>query len=190
MAAGERLGYTIFLCGESMEQKMAFLEAHGAATAGHGVGTLMEHLQGVHALLVGYGAREAVCDAGLFHSVYGTESYQAQTIPDTLRPQVVALIGAEAERLARLFGVMNKASFYALLVAGEGRMLHRQTGEEIPLSREDVSDLCDMVVANWLEQRPRAPEQYQRIREAEFREMLPLLIPGSRAALKVAYGFD
>jgi hypothetical protein len=173
-----------------MEPKMAFLKAHGVAIAGHGVGTLLEHLQEVRALLVGYGARGAVCDAGLFHSVYGTESYQAQTIPDDLRPQVAGLIGEEAERLARLFGVMNKASFYALLVDGEGRMAHRQTGDEIALSRADVCDLCDMVVANWLEQRPRAPEKYQRIREEAFRQMLPLLIPGSRTALKVAYGFD
>lgn len=172
-----------------MEQKIAFLSAHGAATAGHGVRTLIEHLRGVSDLLVAYGARPAVCDAGLFHSVYGTESYQHQTIPDTLRPQVIALIGEEAERLARLFGVMQKESLYALLDAGEGTITHRQTGASIPLSRQDVCDLSDLTVANWLEQRPRAPAKYQRLREAEFRRMLPLLIPGSRAALRAAYGF-
>jgi hypothetical protein len=172
-----------------MDERIAFLHAHGAATAGHGVRTLIEHLQGVSDLLVAYGARPALCDAGLFHSVYGTESYQQQTIPDDLRPQVINLIGAEAERLARLFGVMEKESFYALLDAGEGEISHRQTGARIPLSRGDFRDLCELTVANWLEQRPRAAERFQRLREDEFRRMLPLLQPGSRAALAAAYGF-
>ena len=172
-----------------MLDKQAFLHDHGAATAGHGVQTLIEHLQGVAGLLTTYGARAALCDAGLFHSVYGTESYQGQTIPLELRPRVVELIGEEAERLAWLFGVMKKESFYALLVAGGGSIIHRQLGETIPLSRQDMGDLCDLTVANWLEQRPRAPERYQRLREAEFRQMLPLLLPGSRAAIAQAYGF-
>jgi len=173
-----------------MREKVVFLEAHGAATAGHGSRALIDHLTGVSALLVEWGARRAVCDAGLFHSVYGTESYTNQTIPDDLRPAVIAVIGAEAERLAWLFGVLRKESFYTLLGAGEGSIVHRQTGAEVPLSRQDVADLCDLTVANWLEQRPRAPAKYQRLREAEFRQMLPMLIPGSRAALVAAYGFE
>ena len=172
-----------------MSEKLTFLLEHGADTAGHGVRTLIEHLQGVSALLTTYGARAALCDAGLFHSVYGTESYQSQTIPLELRPRVVGLIGEEAERLAWLFGVMKKESFYALLAPGEGRITHRQLGETIPLSGQDMGDLCDLTVANWLEQRPRAPERYQRIREAEFRQMLPLLLPGARVAIAQAYEF-
>lgn len=172
-----------------MSEKPVFLQAHGAATAGHGVRSLIEHLQGVADLLTGYGARDALRDAGLFHSVYGTESYQSQTIPIELRPRVVRLIGEEAERLAWLFGVMKKESFYALLGAGEGCITHRQLGAPVALSRQDMRDLCDLTVANWLEQRPRAPEQYQRIREVEFRQMLPLLLPGSRAAIAAAYEF-
>lgn len=172
-----------------MSEKQVFLLAHGAATAGHGVGTLIEHLQGVASLLTAYGARAALCDAGLFHSVYGTESYQSQTIPLELRPRVVGLIGEEAERLAWLFGVMQKESFYALLGTGEGDITHRQLGASIRLSHQDMSDLCDLTVATWLEQRPRAPERYQRIREAEFRQMLPLLLPRARAAIAKAYEF-
>lgn len=172
-----------------MDSKTAFLHAHGAATAGHGVTSLIAHLQGVSSLLVQYGARPALCDAGLFHSVYGTESYTRQTIPDALRPQVAALVGAEAERIARLFGVMEKESFYALLEAGEGAIRHRQTGESIAVSRQDMADLSDLTVANWLEQRPRVAERHKRIREDEFRRMLPLLLPGSRAAIVAAYGF-
>ena len=172
-----------------MAEKIEFLQSHGAATAGHGVRTLIEHLQGVEALLVAWSARPALCDAGLFHSVYGTESYTRQTIPDTLRPTVIDLIGEEAERLARLFGVMEKATFYALLEAGEGTITHRQTGETISLSRQDFADLCELTVANWLEQRPRVKPEHKRIREDEFRRMLPVLRPHSRAALAEAYGF-
>jgi len=84
---------------------------------------------------------------------------------------------------------MKKESFYALLAPGEGRITHRQLGETIPLSGQDMGDLCDLTVANWLEQRPRAPERYQRIREAEFRQMLPLLLPGARVAIAQAYEF-
>ncbi|MFT5683259.1 MAG: hypothetical protein ACI8RZ_004190 [Myxococcota bacterium] len=149
----------------------------------------MAHLQGVRTLLAQYGARPALCDAGLFHSVYGTESYTHQTIPDDLRPQVVALLGGEAERIARLFGVMEKESFYALLEAGEGVVTHRQTGASVAVSRADVCDLSDLTVANWLEQRPRVEAKHKRIREDEFRRMLPCLMPGSRSAIVAAYGF-
>ena len=120
----------------------------------------------------------------------GTESYTQQAIPLTLKPEVVALIGAEAERLAWLFGVMEKERFYGLLEAGEGAITHRQTGETIPLSRQEVAELCDLTVASWLEQRPRAAAKYPSLRSTEFRQMLPLLIPGSRTALVMAYGFS
>ena len=85
--------------------------------------------------------------------------------------------------------VMEKAGFYALLEAGEGAITHRQTGESISLSRQDFADLCELTVANWLEQRPRVKPEYKRIREDEFRRMLPILSPHSRTALAEAYGF-
>jgi|AntAceMinimDraft_12_1070368.scaffolds.fasta_scaffold373654_1 hypothetical protein len=43
-----------------------------------GNGALDAHLAGVRRVLHAWGAGDDVCDAGLFHSIYGTEGFQAR----------------------------------------------------------------------------------------------------------------
>ena len=57
-----------------------------------GAAAFDEHLTGVQSVLRQWGAEEAVCDAGLFHSIYGTEGFQGFKLPLANRPK------------ARLFG--------------------------------------------------------------------------------------
>src|SRR5262249_51404868 len=95
-----------------LDEKIAFLVAHHAESLGHLQASLLEHLMGTAALLGAWGADQTLCDAGLFHSVYGTESYGAVLIPLALRPAVCRLIGEDAEHTAYLFGVMSKSTFY------------------------------------------------------------------------------
>lgn len=175
----------------------AFLIQHGAVELGHSTGELLAHLRGTQALLVHWQAPRPLQLAGLFHSVYGTESYRQTLIPLTLRPTVEALVGPEAERLAYLFGMMAKNSFYPLLdlsmpaVSGPEpwTLIHRMTGERLPITPEIFMALCNLTVANWLEQRPRVPPDRQHIRRDELRKMRPLLCPLAREALDDAYGF-
>jgi hypothetical protein len=172
------------------EQKIAFLRRHGAQELGHGARTLLRHLTGTEGLLRQWEARTALCDAGLFHSVYGTESFKGALIPADLRPTVATLIGDDAERIAWLFGALQKESLYAMLDQEEDfTVSHRQTGNAMAVTTGEYRDLCELTVANWLEQRPGVPEEYKRIRETEFRKMRVFLSEPGRMALDEAYAF-
>jgi hypothetical protein len=96
---------------EQLEKRVRFLrEAHTEAMP-HSDRGLRDHLLGTRQLLVEWGARPSVCDAGLFHSVYGTEHYEPKAIPLSMRTDVRRLIGDEAESLAWLFCIMRRDTF-------------------------------------------------------------------------------
>eukprot|EP00607_Mallomonas_marina_P000867 CAMPEP_0182437676 /NCGR_PEP_ID=MMETSP1167-20130531/85208_1 /TAXON_ID=2988 /ORGANISM="Mallomonas Sp, Strain CCMP3275" /LENGTH=356 /DNA_ID=CAMNT_0024630679 /DNA_START=46 /DNA_END=1116 /DNA_ORIENTATION=+ len=76
----------------------------------NGAANFDEHLKGVQAILRNWRADEAVSDAGLFHSIYGTEGFQGHSLPLTLRPVVRKVIGDRAERLAWIFCVVDRYS--------------------------------------------------------------------------------
>ncbi|MDF1662989.1 MAG: hypothetical protein P1V97_14535 [Planctomycetota bacterium] len=135
------------------EEQIQFLTKHGASQTGHSDRHLLTHLQGTQRILKEWGARPAVCTAGLFHSVYGTESFQTVTIPLDLRPKVIELIGPEAEALAYIFGARENSSFKA----NKGKQSHfslrdRFSGDEITIDKQTWSDLCELFLANALEQ--------------------------------------
>jgi (p)ppGpp synthase/HD superfamily hydrolase len=154
------------------DPKIAFLQAHGADSQGHSDKTLLSHLQATAMILADWSRPQHVCDAGLFHSVYGTESFTSVTIPQTLRPKVQALISAPAERRAWLFGVLSQRQFVADLRRTEDhRIQHRQTKEWVAISKAEQSDLLEMIAANALEQLPRMPEEIQ-LRSLGFFAML------------------
>lgn len=58
----------------------------------------LSHLLGTRRLLLAWGERPALGDAGLFHSAYGTEYFQPDRPAE--RDEVRAVIGAEAEAVA------------------------------------------------------------------------------------------
>lgn len=174
----------------TQKQKLAFLEQHGARAMGHGGRNLIMHLQGTEGLLLQWGACQDLCDAGLFHSVYGTESFGKNLIPSTLRTQVQEMIGQKAERLAWLFGMLTKGSFYAMLDQKEDYQIqNRYTDEQMKVTNSEYQDLCELSVANWLEQRPGVAEKYKYVRQDEFRKMRSFLSVQARLAIEEAYGF-
>lgn len=65
----------------ALETRIRFLRLHVTGTMQHSGNNPLEHLLGTYTILRGWNAREALCDAGLFHSLYGTESYKETTIP-------------------------------------------------------------------------------------------------------------
>lgn len=127
----------------------------------------------------------------MFHSVYGTDEFHRTAISLNLRPQVVALIGEDAERLAYLFCSMDRLSLFANLIEPPTQftLTRRDNGEEQVISDGEFRDLCELIVANWLEQRPRLPPERQFESKSAFLLMRPYLLPESRAALDEAYGF-
>lgn len=176
---------------QDQEAKVAFLARHGAGEIAHSAHSLLSHLLGVQDLLTRWGARQAVADAGLFHSVYGTELFPTGAVPKDLRAEVQALIGVQAEWLAFVFADMTRQSLYDNLFdeAGDYGVTSRTSDRRIDLTERQFADLCDLVAANWLEQRARFPEDQRLSASREFREMLPYLSPAAAGAIRAAYAF-
>ena len=136
-----------------------FLVEIGTSDVPHTHDVLLRHLVAVYRDLESWGCDEAVCAAGLFHSIYGTERFRDFALPLDRRCDVRELVGVRAERLAYLNCVMDRASFDALIeTGGPYRIADRITGDEIELVSQELDDLCTVHLCDWLEQVPRALE--------------------------------
>jgi len=91
---------------DSITTKIKFLEEMGANRVPHSGRYLIDHLIGVHDILVDWKLPQYVCDAGLFHSIYGTMSFKHKTTND--RKGIKSIIGMRAEMLVYEFCLLNK----------------------------------------------------------------------------------
>jgi len=146
--------------GVTFKQLTDFLVALGTDKVPHTNEVFLAHLIGVYRDLKTWGCDEEVCRAGMFHSIYGTEKFQKFSLPVARRPEVRALIGERAERLAYANSAMDRASFdRAAHETGEFyQIADRMTGGDIMLNRDDFDDLCRVHLCDWLEQVPRSQE--------------------------------
>ncbi len=153
---------------KSFDEKLEFLRCRGTADLAHSGHTFMDHLLGTRALLVHWEAGPEICDAGLFHAVYGTEFFGKVIVDQSDRVIVRDLIGEKAERLAWLFCCMQRERF--VLEASHGapdHIFNHATGEPAPITPDEVSALANLVVANSLEQLPRILFPWQRRERAK-----------------------
>jgi len=81
----------------------SYLVANGADRQPHGRRFLLDHLEGVHRILVGAKSEPDVCAAVLFHSVYGTALYKPRLVDTARRDEIQRLIGARAEEIVWAF---------------------------------------------------------------------------------------
>ena len=134
----------------------------------------LSHLIGVCRDLERWGCEQAVCRAGLFHSIYGTQQFQRFCLPLERRMEVRELIGERAEYLAYLNCAMYRPSFDGILEHdGPLNMADRLTGQEIELSEETFTDLCTLHLCDWLEQVPRTKQwDFRRIAYRRMAERL------------------
>jgi hypothetical protein len=151
------------------KQLTDFLVGLGVDQIGHTNKSYLAHLIGVYRNMESCGCNEELCRAGMFHSIYGTEVFQGFTLPLERRPEVRALIGERAERLAYLNCALHRPSFDRAVEQTEGpyRIVDRLTGEEVKLSAGDFDDLCRVHLYDWLEQVPRS--QWWEYRRAALR---------------------
>jgi hypothetical protein len=159
-----------------------FLLALGIEEMAHTGQTYLGHLLAVHRLMWEQGCPPDACRAGLFHSIYGTEEFQRFQLPLSRRPEVRALIGERAERLAYLNCAMDRTSFDAALERGQPPypMRDRVTGEEVLVDREEFDDLGRVHLYDWLEQVPRSRRGYG-YRRAAYRRLAERLGPDAVA---------
>ena len=141
-----------------------FLQSLGTKDIPHTGEGFFAHLVAVYRDLKKWGCDEAVCLAGLFHSIYGTEKFRRFALPLERRNEVIELIGAHAERVAYINCVMDRATFDVLVLdGGELRVRNRDTAEWIDLTQREFDDLKTMHLCDWLEQVPRSQEwNYRR----------------------------
>ena len=137
-------------------EMVAFLESLGTADVDHTGGDFLQHLCAVHDLLLARGASARVAAAGMFHSIYGTETFQGFSLPLDQRPRVRELIGERAEHLAWCNCVMDRASFDTSLgdaLAGAQQLeIRDRHGSSISLSVDELRDLAEVHLFDWLEQ--------------------------------------
>jgi hypothetical protein len=170
---------------EELEKRLRFLRNANTQGMPHTDGALLDHLLGTRRLLVEWEARPAVCDAGLFHSVYGTEYYELKAVPLTMRHEVQQLIGEEAESLAWLFCMMRRETLLEnVKQRGNFRAQHRLTDEWLPLTEIQFQDLLTITLANSLESFPRCSWMWRRILRWSIREYRDVAIPPVQRAIE------
>ena len=141
-----------------LHQKMR--ELVPAALAHNGEEAFDAHLVGVQSVLRSWDAPEHLCNAALFHSIYGTEGFQGFKLPLTHRDEISQLIGADAERLAWIFCMVDRASVDATVLAPQAdnappSFFARAElgGFRIRLqSEQEWIDFLTLSLADWLEQ--------------------------------------
>lgn len=136
-----------------MQEKVAILARLGAEHAIHINGMLMEHLVGTYELLDEWGARANLCDAGLFHAIYGPDGLGSSLVSLEQRDAIVALIGAEVERLVYLYCACDKGHLLPQIGQRAPIVVYRDrfTGAEQPASSQTLADLCELMAANELD---------------------------------------
>jgi hypothetical protein len=119
----------------------------------HSGRVLFEHLKGVHDLLRDWDNAEDVCMAGLFHSIYGTNTFKHQSLKD--RGALVGMIGVKAELLVHHFATKDRPLFESIededvrkqLQEIEAANLLEQGGNQKTLRRLARLKLSDGAVA-------------------------------------------
>ncbi|MEM7536955.1 MAG: DUF6817 domain-containing protein [Chloroflexota bacterium] len=125
----------------------------GADTIAHSNKTYLAHNIGVYNDMRKWTDDPAMSEAGLFHSIYGTEGFQRFQLPLERRDELRSLIGERAEKLAYLHCFMLRESLDAQLTQKEGpyHITNRETNEIMTLTKEEYDDLVCLHLCNWLE---------------------------------------
>jgi hypothetical protein len=140
----------------SAQDKLRALKELGVGEFAHLNGSLASHLWGTYQLLVEWENPGYVCDAGLYHAVYGTQPMEKLGIPHkeyspSDRPGIRKIIGEESEALVYLYGACDRDSFYPQIGAAKPVYRDRFTGTEMELPAETLRDILEITLANELE---------------------------------------
>jgi hypothetical protein len=172
---------------EELDRRVQFLRDVNVEARDHSQGGLLDHLLGTRQLLLTWGARPALCDAAILHSIYGTEGYKQATAPLSMRTRVQDLIGNEAESLVWLFCFMRRDTFSDNVGRRKDLAVeHRLTGERLLLAERQFDDLVNLTFANELEPYPRMSRSWRRGCRVYLQGFRHLAMPGARQAFDAA----
>ena len=176
----------------SNEELYEFLLSLGTDEVAHTGHDVLTHLKSVQGVLEAAGADTEMSQAGLFHSIYGTQTFQDFSLPLAERAQVQGLIGERAEFTAFCNCVMDRETFDAAVASaladgGESfEISDREGSPPIPLSRAQLTDLAQVHVFDWLEQVERSSLGWDYRRTA-YRQMAELVGPAATAAYAAVF---
>lgn len=170
----------------------AFLEARSASDVRHSGKSLKDHLIGVEDILARWGLTREVQLGGLMHSIYGTERFKRAVQRPSERDAVRTVVGAEAERLAWMFGGLNVESLHAACrsATDDPELRMRWSEAPVPVSPTDLRSLALIHTANWLEQFDRMRPKARVGRMEEMRRLADWLGGTPKADVYAAYGFN
>lgn len=127
------------------------LAVRGAAGISHPGGTLLAHLQRVHALLAQWGARPVVQLAGLYHAFYGTDGFATALGSPSRRDELAEIVGQEAERLVYFYASCDRRFSYPCLAEPAGRFKDRFTGAVLRPPMSLRRNFAELTAANELD---------------------------------------
>lgn len=150
----------------AIKDRLLALQGLGVGEMAHLNGKLETHLLGTYRLLIDWGNPAHVCDAGLFHAVYGTQPLKRLGIPHkefspSDRPGIREIIGEESERLVYLYGACDRDFFYPQIGSPNAVYRDRFTGNRQVLTSETLREILEITLANELEiclSRPAIPD--------------------------------
>ena len=103
------------------------------------------------AFLEQWGNDPEVCRGGLFHSIYGTQSYKMQSASLDDRQRIRDVIDERSERLAFLFCVTRRGQFFEELGKPDAKLHDRIHKTDEPVTQDELRDLIEMEMANYIE---------------------------------------
>lgn len=169
---------------------LQFLTSVKTDETDHLVGSLYEHLVGTHRVLEEWNESEDLKNAGLFHSVYGTQLFDVQSATYEQRAEVQKRIGFYAERIAYLFSVIDRGTLFNQLAMPKARVYDRVRYQLEPVTEQELCDLIVLEIANFVEfsprfqLRPATVETFSaRFEEAFPRINRPVMVEATRRAL-------
>lgn len=126
---------------DGLENKWEYVMMKSASQE-HSNSNFFNHLKNVYELLVQMKQPDYICDAGLYHSIYGTSYFSSESSEYVSEDRVKTLIGDKAESLVKMFCTLNP-----------------RTQEIFNMSKSDTKkELLIIEFANLYEQIDRKPE--------------------------------
>jgi hypothetical protein len=124
----------------------------GADEFPHFAGSLAPHLLRTASLLQRWGNRPALCLAGLYHAVYGTDGIRGSLVALDHRGAIAEIIGSDAEYIAYLYGACDRDAFHPRIGTSTSlQFVDRFTLSEYPIQNAALRDFCELTLANELE---------------------------------------
>jgi hypothetical protein len=158
------------------------LHALGADDFPHVAGSLRAHLERTEARLRGFGARDALCRAGLHHAIYGTAGIDGALLALSARKAVARTISDEAEEIVYHYAACDRDRFHPRIgTRDECAFADRFDGRDHAITTSLLRDFCELTLANELELASSSPAF-----RGKHRHHLLALTERMRAHLSVA----